>query len=202
MKNLALTLAFAFSTLATPAMASFIVDTGTPVATPGSTSWLLAPSQSLAGIFTLSSTTTISSVEGFIQGSGSAGAVSIYVGGSFFAGGPPIFSSSFTTIGPAGNWQGVYGRNWVLTPGTYWAAFSSSGSDSAINTAPNPLTNYAFTNSGNWFQFPALNIGIRIADNQTAAVPEPATWAMLLFGFAGIGTMMRRRKPVRATITT
>lgn len=28
----------------------------------------------------------------------------------------------------------------------------------------------------------------------TAAVPEPATWAMMLLGFAGIGGAMRRRK--------
>ena len=27
-----------------------------------------------------------------------------------------------------------------------------------------------------------------------AAVPEPATWGMMLLGFAGIGTVMRRRK--------
>lgn len=27
------------------------------------------------------------------------------------------------------------------------------------------------------------------------AVPEPATWAMLVFGFGGVGTMMRRRQP-------
>jgi hypothetical protein len=29
---------------------------------------------------------------------------------------------------------------------------------------------------------------------QTAAVPEPATWAMMLFGFAGIGVQMRRKR--------
>lgn len=28
----------------------------------------------------------------------------------------------------------------------------------------------------------------------TAAVPEPATWALMMFGFAGIGLGMRRRK--------
>jgi len=29
------------------------------------------------------------------------------------------------------------------------------------------------------------------------SVPEPATWAMMLLGFAGIGAVMRaRRKPV------
>jgi hypothetical protein len=27
-----------------------------------------------------------------------------------------------------------------------------------------------------------------------SAVPEPATWALMLLGFAGIGLAMRRRK--------
>ena len=36
---------------------------------------------------------------------------------------------------------------------------------------------------------------------QTAAVPEPATWAMMLLGFAGIGfAMRRRRQPVLAQV--
>jgi PEP-CTERM motif len=30
---------------------------------------------------------------------------------------------------------------------------------------------------------------------KTAAVPEPATWAMMLLGFGGIGFQMRRRRP-------
>ena len=30
--------------------------------------------------------------------------------------------------------------------------------------------------------------------NATAPIPEPSTWAMLLFGFGGIGFAMRRRK--------
>lgn len=34
----------------------------------------------------------------------------------------------------------------------------------------------------------------------SAAVPEPATWAMMLFGFAGIGSALRRRR-VTATVT-
>jgi len=32
------------------------------------------------------------------------------------------------------------------------------------------------------------------------AVPEPTTWAMLLFGFAGIGAAMRRQRKTSATV--
>lgn len=33
------------------------------------------------------------------------------------------------------------------------------------------------------------------------AVPEPATWAMMLIGFGGIGFAMRRRSKVRTTVS-
>jgi hypothetical protein len=34
-----------------------------------------------------------------------------------------------------------------------------------------------------------------------APVPEPETWAMMLTGFAGLGLMMRSRRPRPATMT-
>jgi hypothetical protein len=36
--------------------------------------------------------------------------------------------------------------------------------------------------------------GVSISLNKMAAVPEPATWAMMLVGFGALGTVMRRRK--------
>jgi hypothetical protein len=33
-----------------------------------------------------------------------------------------------------------------------------------------------------------------------SAVPEPATWAMMLLGFAGIGMSLRRRRPTLAQL--
>ena len=45
------------------------------------------------------------------------------------------------------------------------------------------------------------NSAIQILSGQIQAVPEPATWAMMLLGFGGIGmSMRRRRQPVLAQI--
>ena len=35
----------------------------------------------------------------------------------------------------------------------------------------------------------------------TPAVPEPATWAMLMVGFGGVGAALRRRKSVKAAVS-
>ncbi len=39
---------------------------------------------------------------------------------------------------------------------------------------------------------------VKITDGGFDGVPEPATWAMMLVGFSGVGAMMRRRRPVIA----
>jgi hypothetical protein len=38
------------------------------------------------------------------------------------------------------------------------------------------------------------NAGGTVSIRQTAAVPEPGTWAMMLLGFGGMGVAMRRRR--------
>ena len=48
----------------------------------------------------------------------------------------------------------------------------------------------------------ALNpAGGTLTVSQVAAVPEPATWAMLLIGFFGMGTFMRRTRPTRQQVS-
>jgi hypothetical protein len=42
--------------------------------------------------------------------------------------------------------------------------------------------------------------GAAIGGINISAVPEPATWAMLLLGFGGIGMMMRRRKDLALAV--
>jgi len=52
------------------------------------------------------------------------------------------------------------------------------------------VTSVEFTSTGNSFEF----------DNVATSVPEPATWAMMIIGFAGVGSMLRanRRKDALA----
>ena len=52
------------------------------------------------------------------------------------------------------------------------------------------LTGATFTSSANSFEF----------DNLAAAVPEPATWAMMIGGFGMIGAASRRRAKVATVL--
>jgi hypothetical protein len=70
------------------------------------------------------------------------------------------------------------------------------------NFAPNHLSD-PFPGSGQSFfggrdahwAFDVLNVGDA---SQAGAVPEPATWAMMIIGMGGIGGMIRRRRTMQA----
>ena len=202
MNNLYLGLSVAALTTSSPAMAAFVVDTGAPAG--GGANYVLDPGTSLAGLFTLSAATTINSVEGFINGgAGDPSSITIFGNGPTPSAANVLFTATFTTIvSPSpGAWQGVFGKSWTLGPGNYWVGFASSGPQGMFgNDAPNPLSAYAFTSNGNWFQSP-LGFGVRIAGVQgnIGAVPESATWAMMITGFGLVGGMMRRRVAKSAT---
>ncbi len=80
--------------------------------------------------------------------------------------------------------------------------------------AANSFALYEFsgqgTNSGAFTTLGLLNNGgnrpgvshISFWQASTPAVPEPATWAMMIFGFAGIGFSMRRRANIIRFATT
>ena len=62
---------------------------------------------------------------------------------------------------------------------TLTAAYGSTSIDSVILQVYNTTEGIAY--DAHW-------------DNLTSAVPEPSTWAMMIFGFAGVGFMAYRRK--------
>jgi PEP-CTERM motif len=75
------------------------------------------------------------------------------------------------TVGPASasiSKQGNYGFDFLLGPGTYFLDFTKSSGG---------FTGVTFSGGVN-----------------VSAVPEPATWAMMLLGFAGVGFVSFRRK--------
>jgi PEP-CTERM motif-containing protein len=51
------------------------------------------------------------------------------------------------------------------------------------------------------FLWPTVD-DLRLAQGLTSAVPEPATWAMMILGFAGVGYMSYRRRKQAAFAVT
>ena len=95
-----------------------------------------------------------------------------------------------------------------LSPGTFGAnnlfyltgPFFVDGNGLAFTTAAGVSANLFVTNDTSYrvnTQGAGLLTGLVTASASpvAAAVPEPATWAMMLLGFLGIGLAMRRRRP-------
>lgn len=187
---------------ASPSQATVIADTG---GNPAGTPWAFARWQYFAGEVTLAQGYTINSVEGyFANSSGSAGTVTAQLfsdGGN--VPGTLLFSQAFNLNGVAPlDWYGATGLNWSVGAGSYWLAFAPDANVSGIwpGDAPSPLDEYAQASGGAWQNvgpnaFDYLDVGVRISGtpNVAAAVPEPATWLMMLVGFGAIGAALRRR---------
>ena len=58
--------------------------------------------------------------------------------------------------------------------------------------ASNPIMELGLTN---------LTTPVQFTMSGFNSVPEPATWALLIFGFGGVGTAMRRKRPKSLSVT-
>ena len=96
------------------------------------------------------------------------GAGSYVIGGEFFSGNFPTDLTGVTNAASYG-----------------WTQDRYAGAGFAFPTS---------TSSGGYGQNGIALVNFSIA--QGAAVPEPATWAMMLMGFGAIGVSLRRRKRV------
>lgn len=180
-----------------PAAANYVVDTGAPLAND----ILLSKSQSLAGYFTLATPLEVTSVEGFISGLDSVGTVTIYSDAAAPKASNILYSADFAILFSDGAWQGVFGQKWDLAAGSYWVGFSNStNGDFMRGFAPTPLPQYAFSTDDVWTlsnpSSDASAVGVRIAGDRLApaAVPEPASWIMMIAGFGAIGGTLRTRR--------
>ena len=125
-------------------------------------------------------------------------------------GAPALFSGqlSNTSLGPngAGNLNfsnivldGMSGLFSLVTqPGAAetWACCTPNGNGSVLLGLGQHTLTYTVANTSSVLGTYGGNFNFAVAP-----VPEPATWAMMLLGFAGIGMVMRRgRKPALAQI--
>ncbi|MBC2661375.1 PEPxxWA-CTERM sorting domain-containing protein [Novosphingobium flavum] len=196
-KIIGLTSATLATLMAPMAEAATLVDTGTPT-TLGSA---LAPGGTLAGKFTLGSASTITGVQGYIGGAGGHTiTVSLFGPGTLPSYANTLQTTSFTSTGSTGSWQGVSGLNWSLAAGDYWIGFDSNGNDAMGGGSPNPLRSYAYGVGGTFYPYNVLGFGVQIT-GVTAAVPEPSTWLLMICGIGLVAAANRRRRRARLGLT-
>jgi hypothetical protein len=169
------------------AHAVYIVDTG-PGVTPN---WSLFNQQSLGATFNVAAAGTINSVEGWIEGS--AGTVTVQLVSGNNPNGAVLYSANFAAPAAA-SWQGAGSLGWAVGAGDYTVTFRADAgfAGSMPGASPNPLVTEWFTlnDQTSWNQYDGLDLGIRI---DAGPVPELGTYALMLLGLAGMGTLLRRR---------
>jgi hypothetical protein len=115
-------------------------------------------------------------------------------GGALFASTQQIgFNFSFP-VGPNGTYFALVGQDALVQNSLYCvqiqSACGASGTGEVINT---------FDGVGQT-QFTAQSTFVplfTLASTETSAVPEPATWTMMLLGFGALGLSIRRPRHVR-----
>lgn len=173
------------------AQAGTIVDTGTPSGVGG---YLLDSNDSYAGQITLGASLDITDIAAHVLG-GNAGetfTISVYTNAANNLPSSNALYGASVTFGSDG-WNGVSGKSWHLDAGTYWVAVEVGNADTLNGfatldyAAPNPLAVTAF-NAGSGYRSSPLSFGLQIS-----AVPEPATYLLMLGGLAALGLGSRRR---------
>ena len=130
--------------------------------------------------------------------------------------GPELFTSLTGTVAASGSFfeHAYSGINLGLTTGSSYVAYLtvagvespvSQVSFSASNTSPlggnfsylNSIGVDPLATSDNWANVGGLHAQyVARFDDAVAAVPEPATWSMMLLGFGAVGYSMRRKQRV------
>ena len=85
------------------------------------------------------------------------------------------------------------GSNFINPANGDQIAAGTNGRFTVTGTAGELFTSVTFSSTGNSFEVDNLAVG--------GAVPEPATWAMMIVGFGLVGGAMRRSRKATARVT-
>jgi hypothetical protein len=205
--------AVACSTLLAPsAFAGTLVDTGAPtfggyVFDAGIYGGDFPFETRAAARFSLEQQSTITGIEAYLDvyNTGTFGFQIVSAAEGAPDTGSVLFDAAPVLEGnPIGGWAGPNGLNLSLSAGDYWLVLrgipdSPTFVQLQLGT-PDPLANYAYWNSDDetWFVTRANpqrpnDFGIRIFGT-AGAVPEPASWSLLITGFGLTGAALRRRR--------
>lgn len=188
--------------LSTAAAASPIVDTGTPT---GDDPWALNFFEYYAAKFTISDTSRVQSVEGYMRVT-RIGLLDIAIHKDQPFAENVLYHSivDFSETTPLG-WYGLSGVDWLLAPGTYWVSFKPTPSwvgpgvrAMMPGTAPSPLDAYLFSFTRDssrlitspdypyymWDDIEVAALGVRL---QGVAVPDDTpTWCLLVLALLSL----------------
>ncbi|WP_397421732.1 PEPxxWA-CTERM sorting domain-containing protein [Phenylobacterium sp.] len=113
------------------------------------------------------------------------------------------FGFNYVNLFIQGNAQSLVNVSNFTLNGTSFGPFSAGGSDTALNTLfkdtggtfanINATGSFSFSANGASDERPRL--WVQVGDKSAVgAIPEPATWAMMIMGFGAAGAAIRRRR--------
>jgi len=174
-----------------------IIDTGAGTTSIGS-AMTLADGRNLAGYIVFKNDVTITGIRGWLGGNEGGLVVAGIYSDIDFTPADQLYSTRFSTQDPIA-WQGTDSLNWTLKAGSYWVVFKGTlGPDTYMpGGAANPLVAYKGGTDGDWRTLREQTLGVQIDGVTGSAVPEPASWALLIggFGLAGGAIRTRRKRP-------
>lgn len=117
-----------------------------------------------------------------------------------------LYSQVHHVVATGGKYEGEFGLNWTLVPGSYWVTAEGVLGDAfegyVADRAPPASNPWAVREQPYpWYVIPTgVNVSWRInADRIETFVPEPATWMLILAGFGSVGAFCRRKQRLAAS---